>query len=144
MKCEHCKEKEATFYYRSVVNGEVSEVHLCEDCAEKLGYRAGFGVDFAGGFDDLFSLLPRVAGANGFFDMPRFTPAAHRTLRVLPSEEQEDDTCTLGTDEQAELRRERERNAKRIALDEALAAEDYERAALLRDELKQLEDGTEQ
>ena len=44
------------------------------------------------------------------------------------------------TKEERELRRERERNALRVSLDEALEQEDYEKAARLRDELKRLED----
>ena len=47
----------------------------------------------------------------------------------------------LSDDEHRTLRRERERNAVQLALNEALEAEDYERAAKLRDELKKLEDG---
>ena len=33
MKCEHCGKNEATFYYKSNINGVVKEVHLCADCA---------------------------------------------------------------------------------------------------------------
>ena len=38
MKCEHCGKNEVTFMYRSSVNGNVTERHLCGECAEKLGY----------------------------------------------------------------------------------------------------------
>ena len=133
MKCENCGRNDATFYYRSNVNGRVSEAHLCETCAEALGYRT----DFGGAWDDLFSLLPRVVGGEDF--APSFTPAARRALRILPSEE-EHEQLLLSEQEQREVRREREKNALRVALDEALEREDYERAAELRDELKRLED----
>ena len=137
MKCENCGKREATFYYRSVINGQAQETHLCEECAEKLGYRAGFGVDFGSGFDDLFSLLPRVVGAEDFFDMPRFTPAARRTLRAAGQEQTED--FGLSEKEKAALQKECAVNALQAALSDALAAEDYEKAASLRDELKQLQ-----
>ena len=130
MKCEHCGQNEATFYCRSNVNGRVSEVHLCADCAQELGY----GMDFT--MPEFFSLLPRVSGGD-WWGVPRFTPAARRALHIPPAEE-EHETPLLSPDEQKTLRRERERNALRVQLDEALDAEDYERAATLRDELRRL------
>ena len=38
MRCDRCGKNEATFYYKSNINGKVEEKHLCSDCAEKLGY----------------------------------------------------------------------------------------------------------
>ena len=38
MKCENCGKNEVTFVYQSSVNGNVTEKHLCAECAEKLGY----------------------------------------------------------------------------------------------------------
>ena len=38
MKCERCGKNEATFYYKSSINGKVTELHLCPECAEALGY----------------------------------------------------------------------------------------------------------
>lgn len=133
MKCENCGRNDATFYYRSNVNGCVSEAHLCGACASALGYRT----ELSGAWDDLFSLLPRVVGGEDF--APSFTPAARRALHILPGEEEHEQPL-LSEQEQRELRRERERNALHIALDEALEQENYEQAAKLRDELKRLED----
>lgn len=135
MKCENCGRNDATFYYRSNVNGHVTEAHLCESCANAFGYRSEIG----GAWDSLFSLLPRAVGAESFFSEPSFTPAGRRLLHVLPAEE-EHEKPLLSEQEQRELRRERERNALRVALDEALEQENYEKAARLRDELKRLED----
>ena len=36
--CQNCGKKEASFYYKSVVNGRTNEVELCSDCAAELGY----------------------------------------------------------------------------------------------------------
>ncbi|MBQ8357659.1 MAG: UvrB/UvrC motif-containing protein [Clostridia bacterium] len=36
MKCESCKQKEATFFYEENVNGQARSLHLCADCAAKL------------------------------------------------------------------------------------------------------------
>ena len=140
MKCDRCGWNDATRYYRSVVNGRTTEAHLCANCARELGYES----DWSDSFGDLFSLLPRMVADESFFASPRLTPSARRTLHVLPAQEQEEpepaDEPILSDDEQRTLRRERERNAVQLALNEALEAEDYERAAKLRDELKKLED----
>ena len=40
MKCERCGRNEATFYYQSNINGRVTQVHLCPDCAAELGWEA--------------------------------------------------------------------------------------------------------
>lgn len=42
MLCQSCKNKEAAFHYVSNVNGQVTEAHLCHECAGKLGYDLGF------------------------------------------------------------------------------------------------------
>ena len=39
MKCERCGIHDATFFCKTNVNGRVSQVHLCPDCAEKLGWK---------------------------------------------------------------------------------------------------------
>ena len=33
MKCQNCGRNEATYYYKSSINGRVTETHLCADCA---------------------------------------------------------------------------------------------------------------
>ncbi len=38
MLCQSCKKKEASFHYTSNENGNVTELHLCRDCAKKSGY----------------------------------------------------------------------------------------------------------
>ena len=37
MKCQHCNQNEATTYFKQNINGHVTEMHLCEDCARELG-----------------------------------------------------------------------------------------------------------
>lgn len=38
MLCQSCGKKEATFHYTSNDNGNITETHLCHDCAQKNGY----------------------------------------------------------------------------------------------------------
>jgi protein arginine kinase activator len=35
MLCEDCGKNEATMHYTKIVNGDVTELHLCEECAKK-------------------------------------------------------------------------------------------------------------
>lgn len=37
MQCEVCNEKEATIHLKQVVNQDVKELHLCEECAAESG-----------------------------------------------------------------------------------------------------------
>ena len=38
MKCDRCGKNEATFHYKTNINGRVTEAHLCSDCARAMGY----------------------------------------------------------------------------------------------------------
>lgn len=42
MLCERCKKREATTHLREVINGNVKETHLCSECASELGYDSIF------------------------------------------------------------------------------------------------------
>lgn len=37
MLCENCNENEATFHYTEVVNGIMTQHHLCSECAARMG-----------------------------------------------------------------------------------------------------------
>ncbi len=45
MKCQHCNEKEATTYIKKNINGKVTEMHLCSDCANELGVMDEFSTE---------------------------------------------------------------------------------------------------
>ena len=68
MKCQNCGRNEATYYYKSSINGRVRETHLCADCARKLGYvqrmqpDSFFGDDF---FSHPFRLFEPLLGGFG-------------------------------------------------------------------------------
>ena len=38
MLCSNCNKAEANFHYKQVNNGHYKELHLCSECAAKLGY----------------------------------------------------------------------------------------------------------
>ena len=38
MLCEQCKKNQANTHVKSIINGEVTELSLCSSCAAKMGY----------------------------------------------------------------------------------------------------------
>ena len=52
MKCDRCGKNEATFYYKSNINGRVTETHLCPDCARAMGYAGSMSGRMSSWFDD--------------------------------------------------------------------------------------------
>ncbi|HLQ71283.1 MAG TPA: UvrB/UvrC motif-containing protein [Bacillota bacterium] len=39
MKCQECREREATLHLKQVVNGQKKEIHVCDVCAKEKGYK---------------------------------------------------------------------------------------------------------
>ncbi len=68
MKCEKCKGKEATTHVKRVVNGRYEEYMLCADCAHEMGFDNVFTMDmpdmFGGLMQSLFGALPARSGAS--------------------------------------------------------------------------------
>lgn len=52
MKCQHCNKNEATTYIKKNINGDVTEMHLCSDCAKELGVMEEFSPESF--FNDTF------------------------------------------------------------------------------------------
>lgn len=52
MKCQHCNYNEATTHIKKNVNGNVTEMHLCSDCAKELGVMEEFSPESF--FNDTF------------------------------------------------------------------------------------------
>ena len=127
MKCEHCGKNEATFYYRSTVNGHTTQCRLCQSCAEALGYARAirrphlFGDSF---FARPFSLLDGFGG---------------RMLTEFPSptaEVESEQPELLNEKEKNDFTKQVRRNALQLRLQQAIDSENYEEAAKVRDELR--------
>ncbi len=153
MKCEHCGKNEVTFVYQSNVNGQVTEKHLCAECAEKLGYTQRLASYsrrmtqnlFGGGlFEDFFTPVPSLLGRMSrmledpfddfFADMPALgAPAEAKQEAPKPQE------SLLEQEEQNKISRERQLNALRMEMQKAVSEEKFERAAELRDQIHSME-----
>ena len=153
MKCENCGKNEVTFVYQSNVNGQITEKHLCSECAEKLGYTQKLAAHsqrmmqnfFGGGLlDDFFTPFPSLLGRMNrmlespfddfFADMPALgAPAEARQETQKPQE------TLLEQEEQNQISKTRQLNALRMEMQKAVAEENFERAAELRDEIHSME-----
>lgn len=158
MKCENCGKNEVTFVYQSNINGQVTEKHLCSECAQKLGYTQKVAArsqrmmqNFFGGnsffgdsfFDDFFSPMPSLFGRMNrlleapfddfFADMPALTAAPAQTQQAQTQEN------LVEKEEQSRFARMRQLNALRMEMKKAVHQENFERAAEIRDQIKALE-----
>lgn len=147
MKCENCGRNEANFVYRSNIYGRTEEHHLCQDCAEKLGYTQRFFskqpsmMERFFGDSNVFNSMPSLMGRmlenplDDFFEtMPAIGAASAQDIQ----EEKED--SLLSREEQSRFSYLRQINALRLAQDKSIREEDFERAAQLRDQIHQLEE----
>ncbi len=65
MLCQHCKTKQANTHFKQIINGEMTEMDLCSECAAKLGVNNAFG-----SFLDIGSVM------SGFLGMPNISALA--------------------------------------------------------------------
>lgn len=146
MRCDRCGKNEATFYYKSNINGKVTQIHLCPQCAEELGYTDSFrSAGMTGGlFGDFFSrpfgmLEPffNGFGSRMLTEFPEPVDVLGQARESVPAPEERSDL--LPKDEQDALTKQRKRNALQTQLNLAVEAERFEEAAKLRDELRALE-----
>ena len=147
MKCENCGRNEANFVYRSSINGRTEEHHLCQACAEKLGYTRRF-------FDQRQSVMDSFFGNNSFFSS---MPSLMGRMLESPFDDFFDEMPAIGAAPVQEVQKERkdnlmscedqsrfsylrQMNALKHAQKKAIHEEDFERAAELRDEIHKLEE----
>lgn len=147
MKCENCGRNEANFIYRSSINGRTEEHHLCQACAEKLGYTRSFFdqrpsvMDSFFGNNSFFSSMPSLMGRmleNPFDDFFDEMPAIGAVPVQEVQKERKDNL--LSCKEQRRFSYLRQMNALKHAQKKAIHEEDFERAAQLRDEIRKLEE----
>lgn len=168
MLCQNCEKNQATRCYKSNINGKTEEICLCAGCAKELGYEQLFEMPHLGfGFDsllsDFFGARPAAApqkpaaacplcggtledisskgrlGCEQCYDVfsQQLTPylnrmygSAHHVGRVPKSAGEE-------------IKARRQLEQLRADLKSAVEAQEYEKAATLRDQIKGLE-GDEQ
>ena len=151
MKCENCGKNEVTFVYQSNINGQVTEKHLCAECAEKLGYTQKLAAYsqrmtrnlFGGGlFEDFFTPFPSLLGRmNRMLESPFDDFFADMPALGAPAEARQEkpQETLLEQEEQNQISKTRRLNALRMEMQKAVSEENFERAAELRDEIHSME-----
>jgi protein arginine kinase activator len=165
MMCERCKKNEATVHFMQTVNGVKSEMLLCSECAEKENKYSFFSDDlFSGFFTDsilglrrsgaekkceLCGLTRRELASNGrpgcakcyevFADeLDKIIYGIHGNAKhngALPGKHAEN------LEEQKKLDAlKKEIQALKEEQKNAIAEQNYERAAEIRDRLRQIEE----
>lgn len=169
MICERCKKNTAQVYYTENVNGKETKMALCHDCAHEMKITGGLGLFGAGMFDsDLGTLIGSMLAPQksvrqeadtkkcdlcgmSFADLmkegkagcPRcydtFGDELERTVAGIHGGTRH--TGKVPAKYQAKLDDANRIKALRQKIAEAVAAEDYESAARLRDEIRDIENG---
>lgn len=166
MKCQKCKVKEANTHIKKVVNGEYTELMLCNECAHAMGYDNVFDFEmpdmFGGLLQSFFTgALPARSGASrcpecgstyGDITNTGKVGCAHCYeafySELLPSIKRIHGNTThcgkvsLGadnTDQKPEKSIEDEIKALKVELKKAIEEQNFELAATLRDKIKEKE-----
>ena len=146
MRCSKCGNNEAVFFYSTDINGEKSKGCLCAGCAREegmMGPDMGFG-SFGGMLSDFFAPERSLLRSFGSFGAPLRSIMA--PSMVMPAVNAGCAPCgeaesRIPADAGADIKRRRELGALREQLNAAVQAEDYEKAAELRDKLRAMETG---
>ena len=168
MLCQMCGQHPATTHIKTIVNGKLTQAHLCADCAKKQGYGNLFA-DWGSGFGSLLSgfmgsaaparQVTRCPGCGASFeDITRSgkigCAECYHTFRgqLLPIIQRIHGTAQhKGKVPGSSALRVTDPKNKIVAVEEtpleekkrllkqAIETQDFERAAVLRDEIKELE-----
>lgn len=161
MLCQSCQKKQATTHIKSVVNGEVTEYNLCPECAKKMGYGnifADFSTDFSSLLGSIFGVgqqqvLPDAKRCpecgSTFADIARngkvgcascydvFYDRLLPTIRRIHGNTEHIGKAASSADESVRIKNEAEELKQQ--LQQAIDAQEFEKAAQLRDRIKELE-----
>ena len=127
MKCQNCGKNEATFYYKSNINGRVMESHLCPECARQLGLVQDMRRPMMSSFwddDDFFTrpfrMLEPLLGGFGSRLLTEFPEPVDVTQQARRAAEEPRDDNLVQVDERVNLSRQSERKALETQLLHAL------------------------
>lgn len=163
MMCEQCGKSQATMHYTSIVNGEKTEMHLCAQCAQERNLSLSQSFDIGQLLSGLMagekSTAQRVpacpkcgmdlrtfqkGGVLGCMECYKaFQAQLEPLLTRIHGHVRHTGKAPVRTGGGIALRREMDRIGHEMK--KAIALEDFERAAELRDKLRALEkEGAEQ
>ncbi len=159
MLCQSCEKKQANTHIKTILNGELKEYDLCSECAKKLGYGSVFG-GFGFDLDKLFgSFMDGIAApktkkrcqccGSSFEDIAKSGKVGcaecYDTFyeELLPSVQRIHGRTShmgkLAHSAGTEVKLKNEIAKCRAELEQAIKAQEFERAAELRDKIIELE-----
>ncbi len=158
MLCEKCKNREATTHYVETVNGVKKELHLCGECAKEEGL-GGIGFSLPNIFSGLFGeeYYPQLKkekscpvcgmtlsrfSKTGMLGCPECYNTFEKELRpmILKIQKGENHKGKLPNSVPP---KKKTLETLREELKAAIEKEDFEKAAILRDRIKEEEHGNE-
>lgn len=159
MLCQSCEKRQATTHIKTILNGELKEYNLCPECAQKMGYGSFFG-GFGFDFDKLFGSFMESVGSgksakrcqtcgSSFEDIAKSGKVGCAYCYNVFSEEllpsiqrihgKTSHTGKLARSVGTEVKIKNEISKCRYDLNEAIKAQEFEKAAELRDRIRELE-----
>ena len=153
MKCQKCGANNANTHVKTVINGEIKEYDLCSECAKKMGYTNIFGNfedEFSGLLGSFFgnSLPARTQATRCDFCGSSYSDIAKSGHvgcakcyeifgdQLLPSIRR---FGTKKAEKSAEMTKKDKIKALKKELDKAISEQNFEHAAELRDQIKEME-----
>lgn len=148
MLCNECGKNEANVHMVETVNGRTTERHLCSECAAKYAPQMNRQLEemFSPGalFRDFFEMARRqplgsLLSMGGMMSAPEEQSAGIPVLRLEHGKVSE----SSAPEEQPQTAADKDRVAQlKEELAQAIAAENFEQAAVLRDRIRALESGS--
>jgi protein arginine kinase activator len=165
MQCELCKIKAATVHLTEIIDGHRTESHLCQACAQKEGISIKSQLSLNELLSSLIAAHQQTTDEEGLAEMEKSCPVCGMTMDMFRKqavlgcpndyevfgktleqliEKAHDGNLTHKGKIPAGLSQEEISNTNKKEelkkqLDHAVAAEDYELAAKLRDQLKTMQ-----
>ncbi len=162
MLCQKCNKNEATTHIRTIVNAQIKEYNLCPHCAKKEGYTSLMSnsmLDFNSFFGDFFNMsLPQKIEnttcdfcGNSFSDIAQsgkvgcaecytvFYEQLKPSINKMHGESKHAGKIPTGIDKEIKIFSDIE--SLKTQLKQAIEEQEFEKAAILRDEIKKLEGG---
>lgn len=142
--CQNCGRNSANVIYESVINGDRTKLHLCDECASKMN----LGIDFDFGMEDIFSNFFEDFGGIKMLTMPdlmgRERCAFTKRHNEINSLDEFDEILEKNRKKKSAKKETKAKEMSKIdelksKLNECIKNEEYEKAAMLRDEIKKLE-----
>ena len=155
MKCQNCGKNEINFHYSSNVNGCVTETNLCSQCAEGAGYDMNELFDTRSIYNEFFpvfgggSLLAAAMSAMPMMTsraFPRIVRLGAGTPEMCAPQKNASCGCgecgspTVGSPDAKVDDTMAKRRELNMQMRKAAENEDFEKAAELRDQIKELGD----